>query len=595
MRTELVALRQAMAEAKIDAYIIPTDDFHGSEYVGAYFKCRMYVSGFTGSAGTLVVTQDWAGLWTDGRYFLQASQQLAGTGIDLMKMGEPGVPTLQEWVSENLQSGQVLGFDGRTMTSGTGKAYAELAEKKGASLCYDKDLAGDIWPDRPPMSEKPVWGLTVEEAGCSRREKLADLRKAIAEAGADVHLLTGLDDLAWLLNIRGDDVDCCPVVLCDLILTQDSCVFYVNEKKFSPALLAELEADGIEFRPYLQLYTDVPKLPSGSKILLDPTKVNYALLSSIPADAELIEKSNPTTAVKAVKNPTEVENEKLAHIRDGAALTHFMKWIKDHVGKEEITEISASQRLEQFRQEQEDYIGPSFYPIMGYAHHGAIIHYGATPESDIPLKAEGLLLADTGGHYRQGSTDVTRTFVLGPLTEEMKYHYTLVLRSHLALLGATFKKGCSGVSVDILARKPFWDAGLDYNHGTGHGVGYLLPIHEGPQRIHYSVPETGSAPAMLKPGMITSDEPGIYLEGKYGVRLENLTVCVERFTNDYGTFYGFDALTMCPFELDAIEPQQMTVEEIRLLNAYHAQVLAALTPYFEGEELTWLQNACRAI
>ncbi len=595
MRKELIALRHAMEQSGVDVYVIPTDDFHGSEYVGDYFRCRAYVSGFTGSAGTLVVAKDWAGLWTDGRYFLQGAQQLSGSGIDLCKMGEPGVPTVLGWLKDNLKVGMTLGFDGRSMTAGTGLAMAEIAENAGATLRFDLDLVGEIWTDRPHMSQAPAWELGVEYAGESRKDKLAALRKDVAELGADTFVLTSLDDLCWLLNIRGDDVACCPVVLGDLILTGDALILYTDERKFSPELRGALEADGVTLRPYLQLYQDIRQIPGDSRVLVDPSKLNYAILKGIPATVTLIEHTNPTVGPKSVKNAVECENERMAHIKDGVALTRFMKWLHDHVGKETITEISAAEKLEQFRGEMEHYLGPSFEPIMGYGPHGAIIHYSATPETDAELEPHGFLLSDTGGHYLEGSTDVTRTFVLGPLTPDMRHHYTMVLRGHLNLAGAVFKKGCGGLNLDLLARAPFWEEGLDYNHGTGHGVGYLLNVHEGPQNIRYRLVNGNTQDAPMEPGMITSNEPGLYLEGKYGIRLENLELCVEREITDYGTFLGFDPLTMCPFERDAIIPEELSPKQRALLNAYHKRVYELVSPYFTDEENAWLREATAEI
>lgn len=591
MRKELIALREAMKNAGVDAYVIPTDDFHGSEYVGDYFCCRHYVSGFTGSAGTLVVTEDWAGLWTDGRYFLQGAQQLQGSGIDLMKMMEPGVPTWENWLEDHMKAGMTLGFDGRAMTCGTGRSVEAKMEKIGVGVICHIDLVGEIWADRPALSEAPVWELDEKYAGRSRKDKLEALKNDVKAAGADTYILTSLDDLAWLLNIRGGDVECCPVVLGDLLLDRAGLRLYVDEKKFSPQLKAALEADGVDFRPYLDLYADVKKLPADAKVLLNPAKVNYAILRGIAG--QIIEGKDPTEAPKGVKTQAECENEKLAHIKDGVALTRFMKWVKEHVGKEEITEISAAQKLESLRMEMENYVGPSFDPIMGYDYHGAIIHYSATPESDLKLEPRSFLLSDTGGHYLEGSTDVTRTFVLGPITPEMKHHYTAVLRGHLNLGMAVFKEGTCGAALDVLARKPLWDEGLDYNHGTGHGVGYLLSVHEGPQNIRYSV--NGSSSVKLQPGMITSNEPGLYLEGKYGIRLENLVLCVKKAENEYGTFLGFENLTMCPFELEAIDPEELTRQEKAALNAYHKTVYETLAPWFDEEEKNWLKEATKAI
>lgn len=584
MRTELNLLRNRMAHYGVDAYIIPTDDFHGSEYVGDYFRCREWVSGFTGSAGTLVVTGDWAGLWTDGRYFLQAADQLRDSGIHLMKMGEPGVPTKEAWLKEHLKADAVLGFDGRTMTSAGGKALEGL----GFPIFWEKDLVGEIWEDRPTISTAPAWELDVAYTGRTRKDKLEALIRDVKEQGCQSHILTSLDDICWLLNVRGDDVTCCPVVLGYVIVTGEQVTWYVDGAKLSPELSSAILADGVVLKDYFAIYEDVKALTG--KVLLSPQVVNYAIIKGL--SAQIREGANPTTLPKAVKTDAEVENETIAHIKDGAALTRFMKWIKENAGKREITEISAAEQLEVFRRQQENYLGPSFEPIMGYAHHGAIVHYSATEDSDIPLKAESFLLSDTGGHYLEGSTDVTRTFALGPVSQEMKLHYTLVLKGHLNLSAAKFKQGCGGVSLDYIARAPFWERGLDYNHGTGHGVGYLLSVHEGPQNIRYN--PVGNS-AKLQPGMITSNEPGIYLEGKYGVRIENLTVCEKFRETEYGTFLCFRDLTMCPYDLDAVELSLLTDREKQLMNAYHEKVYTTLAPLYNEEERAWLKNATRAV
>lgn len=593
MRKELTALREAMKRCGVNACIIPTADFHGSEYVGDFFKCREYVSGFTGSAGTLVVTERFAGLWTDGRYFLQAAEQLAGTGIDLLKMGQPNVPTVQAWLETHMTAGEVLAFDGRSMTALAGNALETAMEQKGVSIKYDLDLAGEIWTDRPGLSAAPAWELPEKYAGRSRREKLEAFRQDVKKAGADSCILSSLDDLAWLLNIRGGDVECCPVVLGYLLLEGGAFYLYADEGKFDAALRTALESDGVTLRPYGDIFSAIRKLAPGTAVLVDPEKVSFSIRRDIPETVRVLERENPTVLPKAAKTPAEQENMKIAHIKDGVALTRFMKWLKEHVGTEPITEISAAEKLEEFRKEQEHYLGPSFDPIFGYGPHGAIIHYSATEESNAEIKPRGFLLSDTGGHYLEGSTDVTRTFALGPLTEEMKHHYTLVLRGNLHLAAAKFKQGCTGASLDILARKPLWDEGLDYNHGTGHGVGYLLSVHEGPQNIRYS---PGGANARFVPGMVTSDEPGLYLPGQYGIRLENLLLCVERETSaEYGTFLGFEPLTMCPFDLDAVEVSELTSLEKALLNAYHKAVRETLSPYLTEAENRWLESAARAI
>ena len=587
MRNELTALRRRMAAAGVDAYLIPTDDFHGSEYVGDHFKCRAYVSGFTGSAGTLIVLQDQAGLWTDGRYFLQAEAQLAGSGIDLYKMGMPGVPDEAAFLKDALRSGQVLGFDGRTVTARRFHTLEKALAGRGVRFQTELDLAGDIWEDRPSLSAAPVWALEETYSGRARAEKLAAVRARMAAEHTDLLLLSSLDDIAWLLNFRGGDVACCPVALSYLALSAEEAHLFINERIVDDALRADLASDGVDLRPYDGVYA-FAAAQREKRIWLDEDKTNCALYLAAAAHSEIHAAENPTALLKAVKNAAEVRNERIAHLYDGVALTRFRFWLEDHVGREEVTERSATAVLEELRAQQPHYRGPSFAPILAYGPHGAIVHYSATEESDIPLKPEGFLLCDTGGHYLEGTTDVTRTFALGPLTEEMRRHYTLVLRSHLALLNAVFPAGCRGSALDMIARQPLWQEGLDYNHGTGHGVGYLLSVHEGPNSFRF---RSAGQDAVLEPGMITSDEPGLYFAGQYGIRLENLTVCEERFENEYGRFLGFAPLTLAPFERAAIEPALMSAREIAWLNDYHRAVYAALAPQLEPAERQRLQEA----
>ena len=592
MRKQLQALRDIMAEHRIDAYLIPTDDFHGSEYVGAHFACRSYVSGFTGSAGTLLVFPQWAGLWTDGRYFLQAEEQLQDSGIRLMKMGQPGVPTLEEFLRSSLQADQVLAFDGRCVSARAGRRYYRLVKNLGARLNDQLDLVDEIWPDRPPLSAQPVWSLSEEYAGESRWEKLERVRASMAAEGAETFLLTSLEDIAWLLNIRGGDVDCNPVVLAYLALTPDVCYLFTNGAAYPPEVLTELETDGVILRPYDSFYSYVNHLSPGVSVMLSTRRVNTKVLTSVPTGVRLLDRTNPTEAMKAVKNATEAANLSKAHLYDGVALTRFMYWLKKSAGKLPITERSAAAHLDGLRQEQPGYLQPSFDPILAFGPHGAIIHYSATVESDAPITNEGFLLADTGGHYLTGTTDCTRTYALGPLRPDQKACYTAVLRGNLNLAAARFKQGCTGINLDYLARQPLWEMGLDFNHGTGHGVGYLLSVHEGPQSIRWA--SLGQDAALL-PGMVTSDEPGVYFDGDYGIRLENLMLCVRQDTTPFGTFLGFESLTLTPFDLDAVDPSLMSDEEKVLLNRYHAKVRDALTPLLPPEEAVWLQDATRPV
>ncbi len=591
----LAALRALMEEKGMDAYLIPTDDFHASEYVGEYFKCRKYMTGFTGSAGTAVVMKDMAGLWTDARYFIQAERQLEGSTVTLFKMGEPEVPTVHEFLEKNLKEGQCLGFDGRTVSAKEVDVLAELLAKKDVAIKREEDLVGEVWTDRPQLSAEPVMELDVKWAGKSRADKLADIRKDMQTAGADVFVLTSLDDIVWLLNIRGGDVPCNPVVLSYLAMSQEEVILFVNETIIPEEVKAALAADGVRLLPYNDIYSWIATVEAGKTVLMNKAKVNSRLAGSVPAGVAILDKENLTLLPKAIKNPVEVENMKIAHIKDGVAVTKFIYWLKKNVGKIPMTEISAGEYLDQLRLQQENSMGNSFSPIVSYGEHAAMNHYSATPETDIPIEAKGLLLADTGGQYLEGTTDITRTIAMGPVTDEQKKMFTAVLRGTLSLAAAKFLYGCSGLNLDYLARGPLWEMGLDFKHGTGHGVGYLLNVHEGPNSFHWRVTPARNAGAVLEEGMITSDEPGYYVEGEYGIRHENMIVCKKAEKNEFGQFMCFEHLTMVPFDLDAVVPEQMSERERQLLNAYHADVYAKISPYLDEEEKEWLKEATRAI
>lgn len=590
VQERLSALRNLMKEKKVDAYLIPTDDFHGSEYVGDYFKCRKYITGFTGSAGTAVVTQDMAGLWTDGRYFIQAAQQLEGTTVTLFKMGEPNVPTVHEFLKDKLTEGMRLGFDGRTVSAKEADELKELLNEQNISFSVNDDLVGKIWTDRPALSCEPVMELQVKWAGKSRRDKCAEIRKKMAEKQADVFILTSLDDIAWLLNIRGNDIHCCPVVLSYLVMTEKELLLFANENVFEEKILRNLQADGVTLKPYDDIYQYVQTISAAETVLLSKASTNSRLVSNIPSEVKILDEENLTLLPKAIKNPTEVENERIAHIKDGVAVTRFIYWLKKNVGKTTITELSAAEHLFQLRREQENFLDNSFDPIVSYGGHAAICHYSPSPETDIPLEPRGLALCDTGGHYLEGSTDITRTIALGPVTEKEKKYFTLVLKGHLNLSNAKFRYGCCGQNLDYIAREPLWRLGEDYNHGTGHGVGYLLNVHEGPNSFRWK-----SGSAVLEEGMITSNEPGYYVENEFGIRHENLVVCKKAEKTAFGQFMCFENLTMVPFDLDGIAPELLSEHEKDLLNRYHAQVYENISPYLEGEEREWLREATREI
>ncbi len=591
----LTALRREMKARGIDLYVIPTADFHGSEYVGEHFKARQFITGFTGSAGTAVVTAGEAGLWTDGRYFLQAEAQLRHSGVTLYRMGEEGVPTLQEFLAEKLPEKGCIGFDGRTVSGSEGRAYRKLADEKNGHLRVDEDLVGLIWQDRPPLPAGKAWRYGVEYAGKSTAEKLAAVREEMARAGADRHILTSLYDIAWLLNVRGSDIGFVPVVLSYLALTGKDCIWFVQGKAVPEELAAGLAECGVSLRPYDEIYDYVKTIRAGEKLLMDTSSANYRLCSSLPEGVILRDQANPSAAMKAVKNETELKATRSAHLKDAVVMCRFLYWLKKNIGKIPMTEISAADHLAALASRQPGFLDLSFGTICGYGPHGAIIHYGATPESDVPLKPEGLLLVDSGRHYLEGTTDITRTVALGPVTEKMKEDFTRVARANLRLMYARFLYGCSGMNLDILAREPFWEAGLDYKHGTGHGVGHVLNVHEGPNGFRWRRSPDRSEHAVLEEGMITSDEPGIYREGEYGIRLENEILCRRGEKNEYGQFMYFENLTFVPFDLDVIDPAQMDESERRYLNQFHAEVYEKVSPELNEEEAAWLKEATRPI
>lgn len=599
----LSALRRKMEEKGIDACLVPTDDYHGSEYVGDYFKCRAFLTGFTGSAGEALVTKDAAYLWTDGRYFLQAQAQLADSGITLMKAGEEGVPTIEQFVSEHLGQGAVLGFDGRCMTAGKGARLAGLLQKNGASVRVSDqgeplDLVGLIWTDRPEMPCRKVWSIGTEYTGKSRAEKLRDLRGSMREKNCEYHILTSLDDIAWLLNLRGRDISYNPVFLSYLVITPEEVLLFACEEAVARQIRADLEKDGVTLREYGGIYSCVRSIPEKSRVLLDSSSVNYTIWTSLD-HVERVDCQNPTILAKAVKNQVEMEHMRQAHIKDGVAVTRFMYWLKKRMEEYDPnnpeTELSAAEKLRRLRMEQEHCLDLSFETISAYGPHGAIVHYSPTPETDLALQPKGFLLVDSGAHYLEGTTDITRTFALGPLTDEEREYYTRVLRGNLNLAAAKFHYGATGMAFDHLARGPLWEVGKDYNHGTGHGVGYLLNVHEAPNSFSYKQMQGRRVPCVFEEGMITSDEPGFYLEGKFGVRCENLIMCVKAEKTEYGQFMRFETITMVPWDLDAVAPELLSRREKDLLNAYHARVWDSISPYLEGDEKEWLRKATRAI
>ena len=579
-----------MAKRNFDAYIIPTDDFHASEYVGDYFKSREFMSGFTGSAGTLIVLKDRAALWTDGRYFLQAASQLEGSSIELMKSGQPGVLTIPQYLFNHLEKGATIAFDGRTVSEHFIRKLSHKTNAKNMHFMGDEDLVDLVWENRPKISKEKVWELEVGE---TRKEKLERLRTNLKSKGANAFLETSLDNIAYLLNLRGNDVLYTPVFLSYLLVLEEKAILYLHKEIVSKEIEEKLLKDGVVLADYDQIVNGLSLLQSKT-VLLDKGIVNFTLVKNLPINCRQIDRTSPITFMKAVKNPQEMENIRKAHIKDGIAVTKFIYWLKHEVTKKNVTEMTASKKILELRSKMEGFLDLSFESIIAYGSHGAIVHYAPTKETDIVMKPSSFCLADTGGHYKEGTTDITRTIALGPLTDEEKKAYTLVLKGHLNLAAAKFIQGVCGSNLDYLARSPLWEHGLDFNHGTGHGVGYLLSVHEGPHSIHFNVTK-GRKQVPFEEGMIVSDEPGLYLTDKFGIRHENLLLCRKGEKNEYGQFLYFENLTMVPFDREAIEPSLMTKEEIERLNHYHKKVYEVISPYLEENERIWLEEATREI
>ncbi|CEK37921.1 aminopeptidase P family protein [Paraclostridium sordellii] len=595
IKERLAKLREYMSEKNIDAYIIPSSDNHQSEYVGDHFKCREFISGFTGSAGTVVVTMEEAGLWTDGRYFIQAEKELEGSTIKLFKMGEEGVPTTEEYLYESLKEGKTLGFDGRVICAKEGINLEKKLAKKNIKIVYDYDLVGMIWNDRPDLSTAKAFLLDVKYAGETFSSKLNRLRESMKEKNANVHVITTLDDIAWLFNIRGGDVKFNPVVLSYALITLDKVYLFVDKSKLNEEILNELSKENVEIKPYNDIYEFIKTLDKNDKILLDSTKINYAILNNIPSEVEKVDEFNPTMFMKAQKNPIELENIRNSHVKDGVAFTKFMYWLKNNVGKIEISELSASKKLEDLRREQEGFIEPSFGTIAGYRDHAAMMHYSATKESDAKLEASDLFLIDSGGQYFDGTTDITRTIALGKINDELKKHFTAVARGMINLSMAKFLYGVRGYNLDILARRPMWNMGIDYKCGTGHGIGFLLNVHEAPNGFRWRIIPDRFDSAVLEEGMVTTNEPGIYVEGSHGIRTENELVVRKAEKNEYGQFMEFEVVTLAPIDLDAIDPEEMNKEEKAYLNWYHELVYNKVSPFLTEDEKAWLKEYTKAI
>ena len=591
---KLEKLRHLMQECGMDYYVIPTDDFHASEYVGDYFQAREYISGFTGSAGTLLVGKDFAGLWTDGRYFLQAEVQLSGSGIELMKMGVTGVPTLPEYIKEHSSKGLTLGFDGRCVSANFVEELNAVCNGTKINIIYDRDLVGEMWEDRPALSREAAWLLDDENCGVSGKEKLSGVRAEMKKKGAESLLLTSLDDIAWLFNMRGNDIAYNPVVLSFCLITEKEVRLFIQKGSLNAEQEIKFTTEGVFLDEYLSVY-DYVKTLKAKNIWLNDQKTSYALMENLPKEMEIIKGMTPVAYAKCIKNAKEQECIRNAHLKDGVAMTKFMYWLKTNAGKAEMSEISVEEKVKEFRKAQKDFVEESFTTICGYGAHGAVIHYHATESTNADIEPKGLLLVDSGAQYLDGTTDITRTFAMGEVTEEEKRNFTTVLKGNLRLGAAKFKEGCTGENLDMVARGPLWEAGLDYNHGTGHGIGFVLNVHETPARINWKGRPGYGENDPFKPGMIVSNEPGFYKAGAHGIRLENLILCQVAEENEYGRFLNFETLTLVPFDLDAVDVTLLDCKEKQLLNDYHSRVYNEISPYMTEEERAWLKKATRTI
>lgn len=589
----ITALRAIMKREGIDYYYIPTADFHESEYVVEYFKARKFITGFTGSAGVAVIGQEEAWLWTDGRYFIQAASQIEGSGFGLMKMGQEGVPTVMQYLGEKLQEGQCIGFDARVVNTNDAKEFAKIAAKKHGSLKTDRDLLDEVWTDRPALIHQPADVLKDEFNGEATASKLARVREQMEKEEAQYHIISTLDDIAWILNVRGNDIPHVPVVLSFLVIGKEDAMWFVEENALSDAVKEMAAECGITIRQYEDVYAYAATIPENSTVLLDKRKVNYRITNALSETVHIVSKANPSQLMKAIKNEIELENTRKAHLLDGIAVTKFMYWLKKNVGKIPMDEVSVSDYLQSLREQMEGYRDISFDTIAGYNANAAMMHYKAEPDTAAKLEPQGMLLVDSGGHYDTGTTDITRTFVLGPISDIQKKHFTMVVKSNLNLANVKFLYGCNGISLDVICREPIWKENLDYQCGTGHGVGYLLNVHEGPNSFRWQYRPGFDNP--FEAGMITTDEPGIYLQDQYGIRTENELICVKGEKNQYGQFMGFENITYVPIDLDGIDKQYLNAEDVKQLNDYHKMVYEKISPYMTPEENEWLKEYTREI
>lgn len=587
VKEKLEKLRGKMQAYGIDAYIIPSTDPHLNEYVPSHFKARAWISGFTGSAGTVVVTFDKAILWTDGRYYIQAEKQIAGTEFELYKM-EKGIPNYIEFIEKSLSAGQVVGFDGRNFPCADVLKMKETFEKKGIKIKSDVDLIREIWiEDRPPIPTDKVFIHETTFTGLTARQKLEQVLNEMQKSEVDYYVVSALDSIAWVLNVRGNDVPYVPVVISYLLVSKDSVIWFVDTAKLTDEVREYLRQNNIEVRNYDDIFATLADIPADKKVLIDERKNSFAIYSAVK-NAKVVNKDDIIVNLKAVKNEVEIENIKKVHIKDGVAMVNFLYWFDTNIGKRKITELDVVEKLREYRLMQEGCLGPSFDTIAGYNENAAMMHYIPTEENHAVIGPKGILLIDSGGQYLGGTTDITRTIVVNEVDEEQKRDFTLVLKANIAMITTVFLKGSTGKTLDVIARRYLWEHHMNYKCGSGHGIGYCLSVHEGPHGFGVDVP--------LKPGMLLTIEPGVYKKGRYGIRTENTVVVVEdAFDEDAGQFYRFEVLTYCPLDIRAIDVSLLDEKEINWLNEYHRKVYEVLSPYLGKEQKDWLNAMTQPI
>ncbi|SHF18910.1 aminopeptidase P family protein [Dysgonomonas macrotermitis] len=586
----LSSLRQFLEEKDLHAFIIPSTDPHLSEYPASHWASREWISGFTGSAGTIVVTRDKAGLWTDSRYFLQAAQQLNNSGIDLFREGLPTTPTIEEWLLSELSEGNNVGIDGNVYAAHDAYQLTARLNSKGLHLIADYDPFTQIWKDRPQIPTNTIFELPTKYSGVSASDKIKEVRQFLKKEGADSILISSLDTIAWLYNIRGNDVHCNPVAVCHAYVSNNEAVIFIDPKKLTQETVQHFQQEGVAIADYTKVEDYVSNITEDSKICLQSTKISFSLYNRIPKSCRIIDIPSPVDLMKSVKNETEKQGFRNAMERDGVALVKFFMWLEKAVPAGEVEELTIVEKLVEYRSQQDLFVGESFDTIAGYMPNGAIVHYHVTPESSLKVKPEGLLLIDSGAQFFDGTTDITRTVAVGTISEQMKKDYTMVLKGHINLATAIFPQGTRGSQLDILARKTLWDNGLNYLHGTGHGIGHFLNVHEGPQNIRMN-----ENPTTLQPGMVTSNEPGLYRANQYGIRIENLILAKEECVTEFGAFYSFETLTLCPIDTAPIIKEMLTNKEISWFNNYHQFVFDRLSPSLTEEEKAWLKEKTKAI